>query len=134
MDWYVYHSQKKMGHSYRDLGAPIVFSTKVQRKLCHGHTIWVVEGDLSTPTNFTIADCFTVKGTDAPSRWGDYADFKLKVFGDTSLLRAPVPVDTSASWFEELHSRFITKQRFFCSLSEHPSISSGLATASGVAI
>jgi hypothetical protein len=134
VDWYVYHSQKTMGHPYSDLGAPVVFSTKEQRKLSHGDTIWVIEGDLVAPTNFTIADCFTVKGTDTPSRWGDYARFKVKVLGNSSLLPGPVAVDAMAPWFAELHSRFITKQRFFCSLADHPRICSGLVAASGVAI
>jgi len=134
VDWYVYHSKNTMGHSYGELGGSMVYSAKDQPKLCHADTIWVIEGGLSIPTNYIIADCFTVKGTDTPSRWGAYARFKLKIFGDSLLVCGPVAVDASAPWFAELHDRFITKQRFFCSLGDHPHICKGLAIASGLLI
>lgn len=134
MHWYVYHSQRTMGHAYADLGAPTVFSTKNQPKLCHGDIIWVIEGDTDNPTNYTIADCFKVRDTELPPFSGPYSDFKLKVNGKRSLVGAPVPVDGSAPWFAKLHNRFITKRHFFCSLADHPDIRDGLTEASKVAI
>ena len=134
MHWYVYHSQKTMGGSYAELGGPMAFSTKDQKKLCHGDTVWVIEGDLATPANYSIADCFKVRGTNMPPSIDGYSDFKLQVIGDQSLLNTPVALDKSASWFSELHKSFITKQRFFCSLDDHQKIRDGLADASGVAI
>ena len=134
MHWYVYHSQKTMGRSYADLGGPMAFSTKNQTKLCHGDTVWVIEGDLATPANHAIADCFKVHSTNIPPLIGGHSDFKLQVIGYPSLLRGPVALDISAPWFSELHKRFITKQRFFCSLEDHQKIREGLADVSGVAI
>jgi hypothetical protein len=134
MHWYVYHSQKSMGHTYAELGAPVVFSTKNQPKLCHGDTVWVVEGDLSTPIDYAIVDCFAVQGTDMPPFPGSYSEFKLKVIGERSLLPKPIALDKSAPWFSELRDRFITKQRFFCSLEDHRQIQEDFAAASGVAI
>ncbi len=134
MHWYVYHSQKSMGHAYAELGASVVFSSKSQPKLCHGDVVWVIEGNTDTPTRYAIADCFKVKSTDLPPFSGSYSDFKLKVNGERSLLGVAVPLDTSASWFAELRDRFITKQRFFCALTDHRHIQDGLIATSGVAI
>lgn len=134
MHWYVYHSQKSMGHSYAELAQPTVFSTKHQPKLCHGDIVWVIEGSTDTPTTYAIADCFKVQDTDFPPFTGRYSKFKLKVNGVRSLLAAAVPLDSSSPWFADLRDRFITKQRFFCSLRDHRSIQEGLTAKSGVAI
>lgn len=134
MHWYVYHSQKTMGYAYAKLDAPTAFSTKNQRKLCHGDTVWVIEGDLSSPTNYAIADCFVVQSTDTSPFRGNHLQFKLKVTGERSLIRGPVALDKSTLWFSELRERFITKQRFFCTLEDHQNIQDGLVAASGVAI
>jgi hypothetical protein len=134
MQWYVYHSQKSMGHAYSELGGPMVFSTKNQPKLCHGDAIWVVECDQSNPTYYSVVDCFLVKGTDIPPFPGKYSEFKVKAFGDRSLLSGPVSLSPSAQWFADLRDRFITKQRFFSSLQDHPQIQDGLRSVSGVAI
>jgi len=134
MHWYVYHSQKSMGHAYAELGAPMVFSTKNQPKLCHGDVVWVIEGDSSTPTNYTIADCFKVRDTDLPPFFDPYLNFRLKVNGERSLLGVPVPLDYSATWLTDLHDMFITKQRFFCNLINYRHIQDGLIVASGITI
>lgn len=132
MHWYVYHSQKAMECAYDRSSAPVVFSTREQPKLCHGDTIWVVEGDLETPTNFEIADCFIVQGTDGPPFATTNAKFKLKVIGERSLLPKPISLNASASWFADLRDGFIKKQRFFCRLDAHPHIYEGLAKATCV--
>lgn len=134
MHWYVYHSQRAMGHAYSELGAPTAFSTKSQPKLCHGDVVWVIEGDTDNPTKYAIVDCFKVQDTEWPPFSAPYSDFKLKVNGERSLLGAAVPLNGSAPWFAKLHGGFITKQRFFCNLTDHPDIQDGLTEASRFAI
>lgn len=123
-----------MGHAYSELGAPMVFSTKNQPRLCHGDAIWVIEGDEDNPTNYSIVDCFLVKGTEIPPFPGKYSEFKVKAFGDHSLLSSPVSLSPSVQWFADLRDRFITKRRFFSSLQDHPQIQDGLLSTSGVTI
>jgi hypothetical protein len=41
-----------------------------------------------------------------------FGDFELKATG-VSLIKGAIPLDASLPWFKELHSRYITKQRFF---------------------
>jgi hypothetical protein len=132
--WYVYHSQKTMGHSYASLGRSIVYSTKKQTKLCLGDVIWVVEGSANTPVSFALADCFKVTETDIPPFPFEYKAFELKAAGDKSLLPAQIALTTESTWFNDLHERFITKQRFFQSLSAEPGILTGLVATSGIAI
>lgn len=134
MHWYVYHSQKAMGHSYASIGASVVYSTKKQPKLCLGDVVWVVEGDSSTPTEFALVDCFKVHMADTPPFPPGYGKFQLKAMGERSLLSKPFRLGAEMEWFEELHSRYITKQRFFHSLGGEPNILDGLLTASGAAI
>lgn len=126
MHWYVYHSRKTMGHPYIGLPGPVVYSSKLQPKLCLGDTVWVIEGDESTPVNYTLVDKFFVSSTDTPSPVGPYARFKLKVCGAKGLLTAGVPLISDMQWFSSLHGRYITKQRFFASLATEPDIERGL--------
>lgn|SRR5690606_35369179 len=127
MDWCVYHSQKTMGHPYSDLKECAVYSKTEQRKLGFGHTIWVIQGGLDTPTDFSLVDCFKVQDFDYPPFKGAYRDFAVKVRGE-SLLSGPVALDSSlGSWFSELHGKYLSKQRFFSSLKEEE-IHQGLRT------
>jgi len=124
--WYVYHSTETMGHPYRSLGESAVFSKNEVPKLLLGDSIWVIEG----PKDFTLVDCFIYTETDDPPFRADYGGFKLKLAGDRSLLASELPLDKGNAWFKDLHSRFITKQRFFDRLTdEHVE---GLQVVSGV--
>lgn len=126
MHWYVYYSRETMGHAYENLPGPVVHSSKLQPKLCLGDTVWVVEGDESTPVNYTLVDKLVVDSTDTPSPVGPYARFKLKVSGGKSLIAGAIPLTSDMHWFSSLHSRYITKQRFFASLGVEPEIERGL--------
>lgn len=131
MDWYVYHSERTMGRSYESFGEPFVLSTRRRPKLCLGDVIWVVEGFGRPLAGFRLADCFAVRATEESA----IPSFTLKVRGDESLIRSAIGLDpASMPWFASLHSRFITKQRFFNSLGSEPEISGGLRKVSGVAI
>jgi hypothetical protein len=88
--------------------------------------VWVVEGDESTPVNYTLVDKFVVASTDTPSPVGSYAPFKLKVSGGKSLLTTATPLTPEVQWFSSLHRKYITKQRFFESLGTEPDIERGL--------
>jgi len=134
MHWYVYHSRNTMGHAYSNAEARVVYSSKLQPKLCLGDTVWVVEGDECSPANFALVDTFLVRSTDVPSRVGPYTKFKLQVSGGESLLKCSVPLTSKLSWFESLHSRYITKQRFFMSLTAEPDIESGFRQVASDAI
>ncbi|MBB5188533.1 hypothetical protein HNQ57_002815 [Zhongshania antarctica] len=111
--WYVYHSQETMSHPYASLGEHAVYSKQNQPKLCFNDVIWVVEGDSSTPKNFTLVDCFQYKNSEYPPFKAEYSAFKLKVSDTTSLLESAISLSKDIPWFEDLHQRFITKQRFF---------------------
>ncbi|WP_273455872.1 hypothetical protein [Nevskia ramosa] len=132
--WYVYHSQKTMKRPYSFAVGSAVFSTKNQPKLCNGDIVWVVDGDLAEPSQFKLADCFRVEATEiAPLPIG-YEQFKVKASASSSLLLEPAKLGIDLKWFELLHARYITKQRFFHSLSNEPEILDGLRRISGVKI
>ncbi len=118
MDWCVYHSEKKMGHPYSALAECAVFSKTEQKKLCFGDVIWVIQGGLDTPTNFTLVDCFEVQNFDYPPFKGAYSDFALKVLGESSMSESVVLDRSIDSWFSELHGKYLSKQRFFSALEE----------------
>ncbi|MEO7622688.1 MAG: hypothetical protein ABIS30_06440 [Gallionella sp.] len=127
--WYVYHSQKTMGHTYASLGKSGVYSTPPQPKLCINDKIWVIEGDVCTPTNFRIADCFHYLKTSHPPFAQQYADFKFFISGDSLLPKQSEVLSKESSWFAELHKKFITKQRFFASITDNAAIIDGLIAA-----
>lgn len=64
--WYVYHSMNTMGHSYNSIGQSAAYSTKEQRKLCLNDVIWVIEGNMGNPKEFSLVDCFHYSSTDYP--------------------------------------------------------------------
>lgn len=132
--WYVYHSVKTMGHSYKSLGKSTVYSSKQQPKLCIGDCIWVVEGDDSQPTEFGLVDCFIYKATDYPPFSAGYAKFKLKASGTSILKGKTLPLDKTMNWFDLLHKKYITKQRFFAYLEDDEDIKNGLLKILGVGI
>lgn len=116
--WYVYHSTEIMGYDYSSLKSSAVYSTSAQPKLCFNDVIWVIEGDKSNPKNFKLVDCFINKEQRYPPFSADYAQFKLKAIGEKSLIKEPIKLSKEDKWFAELHSRFITKQKFFSVLPQ----------------
>lgn len=131
--WYVYHSIETMKHAYATTGLCAVYSTKIQRQLCFGDAIWVIEGDMSTPRQFSLVDCFRYEDTVYPPFGNGYDEFKLCFIGKSSLLKKVVPLSKSKSWFDELHGRYITKQRFFSLLTSEPQVVAGLQDTAGIA-
>lgn len=132
--WYVYHSQKTMRHSYKSLGESVVYSTKQQPKLGIGDMIWVIEGDMSKPTEFSLVDCFRYSEADQPSQYGDYSNYKLKIEGQSLLKNRNISLNKSIPWFGNLHNSYITKQKFFVQINSEKEIIKGLFNVSNIAI
>lgn len=132
--WYVYHSKKTMGHSYESLGESAVYSATEQPKLCIGDVVWVVEGGDSDPMTFSLVDCFRYTAAAYPPFSADYMRFKMKVAGSSLLGGRRVLLDNSFDWFRDLHTKYITKQRFFVRLHNDESIQKGLLDVSTVVI
>lgn len=129
MHWYVYHSQNTMGVPYSSFISPVAFSTNAQPKLCHGDTIWVIEGDTSTPINYTLSDRFVAYEIEfIPKRTGK---FKIKINGEKSLLAHEIPLGKSLKWFKERHHKYISKQKLFCSLEGFEEAIEGLELIAG---
>lgn len=125
--WYVFHSKTKMRCSYSSLGETAAYSSRKQPKLLLGDVIWIVEG----PGEFQLVDCFVHSNTDYPPLQHPFAEFALKAKG-SSLLKSEMPLDDSFSWFKELRTRFITKQRFFARIEAQ--VVDGLIKVSGVSL
>lgn len=130
--WYVYHSVETMGYSYESLARSVVYSTSEQKKLCFGDVIWVIEGDSSKHKQFRLVDCFKNDEQKYPPFNGRYSKFKLEVSSKLSLIEEPITLNKESGWFLELHSKFVTKQRFFETLPL--SISNGLLSVSGISL
>lgn len=120
-----------MGYTYASVGASQMYLTKYW-SLRVGDVIWVVEGDLKKPKGFHLADCFQCASTEYPPFPPGYGKFKLKVLGCSSFLVREIALDKTELWFDILHSKYITKQRFFSSLSFEPTILAGLCDISGI--
>jgi hypothetical protein len=109
-----------------------IYLTRHRAKLLAGDLIWVIEGDTSTPTAFSLVDCFRYELVEHPPFAPEYSRFSVRVAGTSLLARGRIALDKAESWFSELHGRFITKQRFFSLLLSEPKIVNGLRIASGV--
>jgi hypothetical protein len=131
-NWYAYHSQKTMKHSYASVGKSGMYLTREHSALCRGDIVWVVEGDLSNPTNYSLVDCFSYEEASYPPFSPEYSRFKIYIQGNKSFLRIPVSLDISVEWMTHLHGQYITKQKFFCPLHTEPKVQEGLSLVSGV--
>lgn len=130
--WYSYHSEKTMGHTYASTGRSSMYLSRAPKKLEVGDFVWVIEGDIRTPTRFSLVDCFEYIDAEFPPFAPSYSRFGIRIFGYHSLLRSPVPLNRADKWFFALHSRFITKQKFFSCLEEEPELVEGLCTVSDI--
>lgn len=130
--WYSYHSEKTMGHTYASAGGSGMYLSRAPKKLEAGDIVWVVEGDIRNPKRFSLVDCFEYSNTELPPFAPSYSRFVIRILGHHSLLRSPMPLNRADKWFFDLHSRFITKQKFFNRLEEEPELVKGLCTASGI--
>ena len=133
--WYAYHSQNTMKHPYSDIGRSAFYlSKKTVKNLCIGDLIWVVEGDTTTPANFFLVDCFKYSSSEFPPFKSEYSNFDICIIG-TSLLYSSILLNrNSDDWFADLHSRFITKQRFFNSIDDTQDIIDGFLNVSKIKI
>jgi hypothetical protein len=132
--WYAFHSDKTMKHTYASVAASQMYVTRPPAFLTLGDFIWVVEGDLSKPMNFQLADCFKVERTRLPPFSAGYERFALKLEGTRSLLARPLALSKSEPWFARLHANYITKRKFFNPLFSEPAVLRGLLKASGVVV
>jgi hypothetical protein len=130
--WYSYHSEKTMGHTYASAGGSGTYLSRTPTKLDAGDIVWVIEGDIRTPTRFSLVDCFAYSDAEFPPFVPLYSRFAIRILGHHSLLRSPVPLNRADRWFFALHGRFITKQKFFSCLEEEPELVEGLCTVSAV--
>jgi hypothetical protein len=130
--WYGYHSEKTMGYAYDTAGGSAMYIKRPPAKLVMNDIVWVVEGDLRNPTRFALVDCFEYTYAEYPPFAPAFTKFGLRVLGTRSLLSGTVPLNRAERWFSELHSRFITKQKFFNSLISEPEIVDGLLRISGI--
>lgn len=131
--WYAYHSQKRMGYSYRETNASRLYFKKNGRQIERGDWIWIVEGDLATPTRFSLSDCFEIEHLDPGPFSGEYSRYHGKASASRSLLRYPVPLNRGdQAWFAEMHRGWLTKQRFFEPLASRPDYLAGLRRVAGL--
>lgn len=124
-DWYFYHSAKTMGHSYASMGTSTVYRKSIPSKICYKDRIWVVEGDVSNPRKFYLVDCFEFVEIKHKPFSEPYSKFEFQIIG-TSLFKAPILLNKDDEWFSILHNKYITKQRFFCPISNMEPILEGL--------
>jgi hypothetical protein len=120
-----------MGHSYAATGLSSVYSFKSHLKLCFGDSIWVIEGDTSSPRKFALVDCFRYKDTKYPPFSSGYDSFKLQIIG-SSLLKSSIPLKKEDEWFAHFHAKYITKQKFFELLANEPQVVAGFQKVSGI--
>lgn len=131
--WYVYHSDKTMGYTYASTGIS-AFYLKTDKAnhvtLYKNHIIWVIEGNLQTPCQFKLVDCFHYLRSEEPpfnNMHGKFSGtqsefnaihikFTRRIFGN-SLLSNPISLDKEDKWFDYMHKKRITKQKFFCPLT-----------------
>lgn len=121
-----------MGYPYARVGGSAMYLTRRPSKLESGDVVWVIEGDLRSPTRFSLVDCFEFSDHEDPPFAPAYAKFAVRILGHRSILRSASPLNRADKWFADLHSRFITKQKFFTSLAAEPEIVEGLCNFSGV--
>jgi len=135
--WYVYHAEESMGRRY---GRPTVnraFSTVLRKKLCFNDRIWVVEGVGQSPKRFMLAASFIYADTHyQPFPFGMFGSvdgkFECAYSGPGECFEEKLQLDPeSLPWFAKLHSRYITKQRFFDDISGHTEIVNGLTQLAG---
>lgn len=129
--WYAYHSQKTMGHPYSSVGGSRFYIRSGYKQLAVGDWIWVVEGDVGMTRRFALVDCFEVAEIDRGPFVGGLSCFAVMARGSESRLRFPLGLNRADDWFGDLHARFITKQRFFSRLTDHPQLISGLKAIAG---
>ncbi|KAB0317169.1 hypothetical protein F6W79_19350 [Vibrio diabolicus] len=133
-NWYVYHSRKTVKRTYSSLAESTVFSKSNHRELCIGDLIWVIEGDLDNPVNFTLVDCFRYTSNEYPPFVRGFEDFKYKFSGDSLFTKPAIELEKSMPWFKELHQRYITKQKFFNNISDEEYVVNGLFDVSGLVV
>lgn len=121
-----------MGYPYAKVGGSAMYVTRPPSKLVMNDVVWVIEGDHRNPTRFTLVDCFEYSDAEHPPFAPAYTKFGIRILGNRSLLRSTAPLNRADKWFSELHSRFITKQKFFSPLTPEPEIVKGLLCISGI--
>jgi len=131
--WYAYHSDKVMKHTYASVKASQIYLTKYH-PIELDDVVWVIEGDLKKPACFRLADCFRYRFIRYPLFPIGYEKFKFKISDHHSLLAHEILIDKAEAWFSTLHSKYITKQKFFHSLRSEPSIVNGLCHISGIKV
>lgn len=122
-----------MRHTYASVKASQMYLTK-NYSIELDDVVWVIEGDLKKPAHFRLADCFRYMFIKYPPFPAGSGKFKFKISSRHSLLAHEILIDKAAPWFSMLHSKYITKQKFFHSLDQEPLIVNGLRDVSGITL
>lgn len=78
--------------------------------------VWVIEGDVSSPCQFTLADCFIYSESIEPPFKSSRSMFNYNISGK-SLLNSQILLDKKWEWFNDLHVEYIKKRKNFYPLT-----------------
>lgn len=131
--WYAHHSAKRMGHPYPKQDEPRFYVTRRPASLQPGDWVWVVEGDLRTPTRFSLADCFEVFAIKNDPFPGTRSAFRFELQGRTSKLTFNYGLNRADEWFATLHSAYLSRGIPFNRLDGFPHVIDGLKRTCGLA-
>lgn len=132
--WYAHHSEKTMGRPYPKLAAPRFYLTRRPASLQPGDWIWVIAGDMRTPTRFSLADCFELAAVKPDPFPGDASKFRFELQGTTSKLKFDYGLNRAEEWFAKLHHMYLSKGIPFNRLDNHPDVVGGLKTTAGLVV
>lgn len=130
--WYAHHSEKKMGRPYPGLIEPRFYITRRPSALQPGDWLWVIEGNLSTPTRFSLADCFEIAVIKPDPFPGTALKFKFELQGHRSKLRFNFGLNRADEWFARLHHSYLSRGIPFNSLGSFPDVVEGLKRTCGM--
>lgn len=130
--WYAHHSEKKMGRPYPKLAEPRFYITKRFASMQPGDWVWVIEGDLRTPTRFSLADCFEISAIKPDPFAGTASKFKFELQGRSSKLRFNYGLNRADEWFAKLHQMYLSSGIPFNRLDNQPDVITGLKRAAGL--
>jgi hypothetical protein len=121
-----------MGRRYGRPELNRVFSTKERTKLCIDDGIWVVEGLGKSPKRYVLAASFIyIDPYHPPFSYAKFGQvdgrFECAYSGPGESFGDALPLDPEVlPWFADLHTRYITKQKFFEDITGRPAIVEGL--------
>jgi hypothetical protein len=92
----------------------------------------VIEGDLGTPTRFSLADCFEVSAIMPDPFPGTASKFKFELQGLASKVLFNYGLNRADDWFAELHHIYLARGIPFNRLGSFPEVIDGLKRTCGL--